>query len=387
LGFESRQVASLPSSEIRKIFNAANAMTDVVHLEIGDPDFNTPEHIVEAAYRAALAGATHYTATAGTPEVKEAVATKFLRDNGIVCDPAAEVIVSVGAIGAVFAAVMAVTNPGDEIIVTDPNWPNYVSHIMLPGGRLVPLPLREENGFRASLDDIRAVTTDRTKALIINSPNNPTGSVLSAEELLEIGEFCVAKNILVISDEVYEKIIYGKKHFSLGSVPEFRESVVTVNSLSKTYAMTGWRLGFACGPKSVIGNMVKVQEAATSCVSAVVQKAAVAALNGPQEPVDRMVTAYARRRKFFVDGLNKVPGFSCLKPDGAFYAYPNIKAFGMPSFELAMALLKEAGVATVHGSGLGQFGEGYLRMSFATSDANLHEALRRIEGFARSRLG
>ncbi len=387
MGFESRQVASLPSSEIRKIFNAANTMTDVVHLEIGDPDFNTPEHISRAAYEAALAGATHYTATTGTPEVREAVADKFRRDNGIACDPATEVIVSVGAIGAVFAAVMAVTNPGDEIVVTDPNWPNYVSHIMLPGGRLVPLPLREENGFRASLDDIKTVTTTRTKALIINSPNNPTGSVLGKEELLAIGEFCAEHNILVISDEVYEKIIYGKEHFSLGSVPEFKEFVVTINSLSKTYAMTGWRLGFACGPKSVLANMVKVQEAATSCVSAVVQKAAVAALRGPQEPVAEMVRAYARRREFFVDGLNKIPGFSCIKPDGAFYAYPNVKAFGMPSFELAMALLNEVRVATVHGSGLGQFGEGYLRMSFATSDENLREALRRLEKFARARLG
>jgi len=387
LGFESKQVASLPSSEIRKIFNAANAMMDVIHLEIGDPDFNTPEHISRAAYEAALAGATHYTATTGTPEVREAVAEKFRRDNGIPCDPATEVIVSVGAIGAVFAAVMAVTNPCDEIVVTDPNWPNYVSHIMLPGGRLVPLPLREENGFRASLDDIKAVTTSRTKALIINSPNNPTGSVLSKDELLEIGEFCAAHNILVISDEVYEKIIYGKEHFSLGSVPEFKEFVVTVNSLSKTYAMTGWRLGFACGPRAVMANMVKVQEAATSCVSAVVQKAAVAALRGPQEPVAEMVKAYARRREFFVDGLNRIPGFSCIKPDGAFYAYPNVRAFGMPSFELAMALLNEVRVATVHGSGLGQFGEGYVRMSFATSDENLREALRRLDRFARARLG
>ena len=387
MGFESKQVASLPSSEIRKIFNAANAMMDVIHLEIGDPDFNTPEHISRAAYEAALAGATHYTATTGTPEVREAVAEKFRRDNGIPCDPATEVIVSVGAIGAVFAAVMAVTNPCDEIVVTDPNWPNYVSHIMLPGGRLVPLPLREENGFRASLDDIKAVTTSRTKALIINSPNNPTGSVLSKDELLEIGEFCAAHNILVISDEVYEKIIYGKEHFSLGSVPEFKEFVVTVNSLSKTYAMTGWRLGFACGPRAVMANMVKVQEAATSCVSAVVQKAAVAALRGPQEPVAEMVKAYARRREFFVDGLNRIPGFSCIKPDGAFYAYPNVRAFGMPSFELAMALLNEVRVATVHGSGLGQFGEGYVRMSFATSDENLREALRRLDRFARARLG
>lgn len=378
-------VRAMPPSEIRKIFNAASSMLDVMHLEIGDPDFPTPAHVVEAAYRAARDGFTHYTATAGTLELREAVAAKLLKDNGISCDPSAEIIVTVGAVGAIQNACLAVLNPGDEVIVTEPNWPNYVAQVMLSGARPVPLPLHESLGFAPDLDELRSKITQKTRMIIINSPNNPTGSVLPKKLLLELAEVALRHDLFILCDEVYEKIIYdGNTHFSLGSVPELREHVITVNALSKTYAMTGWRVGYAAGPKDVIEGITKLQEASASCVSSVVQKAALAALTGPQEVVTEMVRVYAERRDMIVNGLENVRGFKVTRPGGAFYVFPNIKEMGMSSFDFAMKLLTEARVAVVHGGGLGQSGEGHVRISFSVSDDTIREALRRITGWVDS---
>jgi len=378
----------MPPSEIRKIFNAAGSMTDVMHLEIGDPDFPTPPHIVEAAYKAARDGFTHYTATCGTMETREAVAAKMYRDNGIKCDPSSEVIVTVGAVGAIMAACMAVLNPGDEAIVTDPNWPNYIAQIIMAGAKPVELPLRESNGFAPDLDELKAKITPRTRMIIMNTPNNPCGSVFPRETLMGIGELAVKNNILVLCDEVYEKILYdGNSHFSLASVPEFGDHVLTVNALSKTYAMAGWRVGYAVGPASVISGMAKVMEASASCVSSVVQKAAVAALTGPQDCVSEMVATYRRRRDMIVEGLKKVPGIRALAPGGAFYVFPNISSFGLSSYDFAMTLLKEAKVAVVHGAGLGSAGEGHVRISFSVADDVIAEALRRLAAWAELRQG
>ncbi len=377
----SRNVGRIPGSGIRKMFDAAAGLAGVIHLEAGDPDFDTPPHIIEAAHKAAVRGDTHYAPTAGKPRLREAIARKLRDDNQIQCEPS-QVVVTVGAVGAVAAACLAVLDPGDEVIVPDPHWPNYIGLILMAGGIPVPLRLREELGFAPDLDELSDAVTEKTKILVLNSPNNPTGGVISETALREIGRIALERDILVISDEVYEKIIFDDtKHFSPGSVPELKNHVLTVNGLSKTFAMTGWRIGYACGPKTLIDTMVRIFENSVSSVSSVVQEAALAALTGPQEPVRQMVKAYRRRRDLVLSGLAEIPGISCFKPLGAFYVWPGIKAFGVDSMKFALSLLNEAKVAVVPGSALGEYGEGYIRMSYANSEENLQEALRRMKEF------
>jgi len=381
----SRVVTSVPPSGIRKIFDAANKMSDVVHFEIGDPDFRTPAHVIEAADKAARDGFTHYTATAGYPELREAIAAKFARDNGIRCEPG-QVIVTVGAVGSIFAACLTLLNAGDEVVMTDPSWPNYVAQIRIAGAVPVKLPLRESLGFNPDLDELRSKITPRTRLIIINSPNNPCGSVMSKETLLGIGEIALEHDIIVLCDEVYEKTLYdGNVHFSLASDPRYRDHVITVNAFSKTYAMTGWRCGYATGPSEIIAGMIKVMEASASCVSSVVQKAAVAALTGPQDDVVRMVETYRHRRDLMLKGLREIPEIRVLNPGGAFYVFPNIGGFGLSAEDFAMKLLNEARVAVVHGSGIGEHGEGHVRMAFCVADDLIVEGIRRIAEWARSR--
>lgn len=378
---QSDVVRAMPSSEIRKIFNAANQMTDVMHLEIGDPDFASPPHVIEAAYRAARDGYTHYTATSGTPEIREAIAEKFRRDNGIDAEPG-NCIMTVGAVGALLCACIAVLNPGDEVIVTDPYWSNYSGQIAMAGAKIISVPLKESLDFAPDLEELESKITSRTRMILYNTPNNPCGSVLPKEVLLGIGDIALKHDLVILADEVYEKIIYdGHIHFSLASVPEYRDHVITVNSCSKTYAMTGWRAGFVTGPAHLIAAMTKVQEANSSCISSVVQKAALAALTGPEDYVKAMVETYKGRRDMIVDSLAKIPGMKTVKPRGAFYVFPNVQAYGMSSFDFAMRLLKEARVALVHGAGFGEYGEGHIRISFSAADETIAEALRRLAAF------
>jgi aminotransferase len=378
---QSDIVTAMPPSEIRKIFNAANQMTDVMHLEIGDPDFATPPHVIEAAHRAARDGFTHYTGTSGIPEVREAIAEKFQRDNGIVADPG-NCMMTVGAVGALLCACMATLNPGDEVIVTDPYWSNYSGQIAIAGGKIVSVPLRESLGFAPDLEELESKITPRTRMILYNTPNNPSGSVLPKDVLMGIGEIALKHDLIVLADEVYEKIIYdGNTHFSLASIPEYRDHVITVNSCSKTYAMTGWRAGLATGPAELIAGMTKVQEANSSCVSAVVQKAALAALTGPQDCVKEMVEVYTRRRDMILQRLAEIPGLATVRPGGAFYVFPNVQAYGMSSFDFTMRLLREARVALVHGAGFGKYGEGHVRISFSVADEVIAEALRRLAAF------
>lgn len=382
----SQAAMGLPVSEIRKIMTLAGQTKDVIHLEVGDPDFSTAPHIIEAANAAAVRGDTHYTAAKGIPLLLTAIAEKLRRDNGIACDPATEVITSIGATGISLLTCLATVNPGDEVIVTDPNWPYYDGHVAMAGGRLVRIPLRQELGFSLDVDELRSKVTPRTKLIILNSPNNPCGTILSEDTLRAVGEMALEKDLLIMSDEVYEKIIFdGKKHFSLGSIPELRDRVITVNSMSKGYAMTGWRLGYACGPKAVVDAMTTIQEFTSACVATPVQRAALAALTGPQDVVAAMTAAYERRRDLVFAGLKEIQGFTCVKPEGAFYAFPDVSALGMNSFDFAMTLLRETGVAVVHGSGLGQYGEGHIRISYSTSDENLRTALARMKEFASAR--
>ena len=379
----SDAATGLPEGQLGKVLASIGRGRDVIHLEVGDPDFKTPPHIIEAANRAALQGDTHYTGIRGIRALREAIAAKFDRENGIKCDPSTEVIVGIGATGVLFLACVAALNPGDEVIVADPYWPYYEGHVALPGASLVCVPLRKDSGFTLDVDELRSRVTPRTKMVILNSPNNPTGSILHKDTLLKIGEIAEEYDLLIVSDEVYEKFIFdGEEHFSLGSVPELKERVLTVNALSKTYAMTGWRLGYACGPKPLIDAMVSVQEYMVSCVPSMIQRAGVAALTGPQDVVGEMARVYERRRDLVFEGLNAIPGVKCVKPKGAFYAFPDISAFGMSSFDFAVALGKKAGVSVVHGAGMGKNGEGHIRISYSTSDENLVEALARIKGFA-----
>ena len=284
----SDAATGLPEGQLGKVLASIGRGRDVIHLEVGDPDFKTPPHIIEAANRAALQGDTHYTGIRGIRALREAIAAKFDRENGIKCDPSTEVIVGIGATGVLFLACVAALNPGDEVIVADPYWSYYEGHVALPGASLVCVPLRKDSGFTLDVDELRSRVTPRTKMVILNSPNNPTGSILHKDTLLKIGEIAEEYDLLIVSDEVYEKFIFdGEEHFSLGSVPEAKERVLTVNALSKTYAMTGWRLGYACGPKPLIDAMVSVQEYMVSCV-AVNPAGRRCSLTGPQDVVGEM---------------------------------------------------------------------------------------------------
>lgn len=355
---------------------------DAVRLEMGEPDFTTPEPYMEAAFAAARRGATHYTPTSGIRELRGAIATRLRADYGLEVDPDREVLVSVGAVGALGVACLAVVRPGDEVLVPDPGWPVYRSQIALAGGVAVPVPLREEMAFHMQAEDVESHITARTRALILNSPHNPTGAVLSEEETRRIAEVAHRHRLTVISDEVYEKLLYdGRRHFSLACIPEIRPQVITVSGVSKTYAMTGWRLGYAHASAEIISAMGRIQECLASCPASVSQHAALAAIGGDQGPVAEMREQYDRRRRFLVEGLNRLPGISCLMPEGAFYVFPSVKALGRPSAELAQELLVRARVVVVPGSGFGDAGEGYLRLSYATSLEALQAAVQRIESF------
>jgi aspartate/methionine/tyrosine aminotransferase len=380
----SERVSWLPASPIRAMMAQAAGYSDAIHLEVGEPDFTTPEPYMEAAFAAARGGATHYTPTVGMPQLRRAIADRLLADYGLEVDPEREILVSVGAVGALAVACLAVIQPGDEVLVPDPGWPVYRSQVALAGGVVVPVPLREENGFHMRAEDVAARITPRTRALIINSPHNPTGAVLSEGELRQIAEVAHSRGLVIISDEVYEKLLYdGRRHFPMACIPEMRSQVITVSGVSKTYAMTGWRLGFAHAAPEVVSAMARIQECLASCPASVSQHAALAALAGDQGPVARMRAEYDQRRRFLVRELNRLPGVSCLMPEGAFYAFPNVAALGRPSAQLAQELLVRARVVTVPGSGFGNSGEGYLRLSYATSLEVLQEALRRLEMFLR----
>lgn len=378
----SERVLSLPASPIRAMMAQAARYPDAIRLEMGEPDFTTPEPYLEAAFAAARGGGTHYTPTAGLPALRQAIADRVRADYGLTLDPHREVMVAVGAVGALAAACLAVIQPGDEVLVPDPGWPVYRSQVALAGGVVVPVPLREENGFHVRPEDLEARITPRTRAVIVNSPHNPTGAVLSEGEVRQIAAVADRHGLVVISDEVYEKLVYdGRRHFPMACIPEMRSRVITISAASKTYAMTGWRLGYAYARPEFISAMARVQECLVSCPASVSQHAALAALAGDQGPVERMRAEYDRRRRFLVEGLRRLPGVSCPVPEGAFYVFPNVKGLGRPSAELAQDLLVRARVVTVPGSGFGAAGEGYLRLSYATSLEALQEALDRLERF------
>ncbi|MBS7632371.1 pyridoxal phosphate-dependent aminotransferase [Candidatus Bathyarchaeota archaeon] len=360
-------------------------MTDkksqTIYLSVGEPDFTPPRHILDACTKAALEGKTHYAPTNGIAELREELTKKAASDYGLTYDPASEILVTIGATEAIFLALMSLVNPGDEVITTDPGFFLYAPGIRLVGGVPVSIPLLEKNDFKPSIDDVTSLITKRSRVIILNFPNNPTGAVLSYDEIAALAKVAVEHDLIVISDEVYEKIIYdGAKHYCLAAFPGMRERTLVVNSFSKTYAMTGMRLGYVYGPKELIAALWLVHQYVTACVDTVAQYAALAALRGPQESVSQMVREFDRRRRLVCKRLNEIKGIECGIPKGAFYAFPNIRALGKTSEAFAEFLMKEADVATVPGSAFGSRGEGYIRISYAAAYEQLVDALDRIEG-------
>jgi aspartate aminotransferase len=354
----------------------------VVHLEIGEPDFPTPAHIVDAAKQALDSGWTHYGPTQGLPELREAIAAQVSRTRGIQVGPE-HVSVVPGGKPIIFFPMLALLEPGDEVIYPNPGFPIYESMINFLGAKAVAMPLEESRGFSFDLDLFRDRLTDRTKMVILNSPQNPTGGVIPREDLKALAEMLVDRDVIVLSDEIYSRIYYGNEApASITSFPGMIEKTIILDGFSKTYAMTGWRMGYGVMPTWLVEAVNKLMVNSNSCTASFTQRAGVAAVNGPQDCVESMVAEFHRRRDAICKGLNEVPGFRCPIPGGAFYAFPNVTGTGMSSKELADLLLYDAGVSCLNGGCFGQYGDGYIRFSYANSLENLEEAVRRIKAVA-----
>src|SRR5437588_1904845 len=357
----------------------------VIHLEIGEPDFPTPENIIEAAYGALHADYTHYTPAGGILEVRGTVAGFLNRRLGTDVQPL-EVGLVPGSKNVVLFTLLSCVEPGDEVILPDPGYPVYESLVRFIEARPVPIRLREEKGFRMDLDELASLVTDRTRLLIVNTPQNPTGGVLTKEDVEYISRLAVERDLLVLSDEIYSQIIYGEfQHTSLLAQPGMRERTVLLDGMSKAYAMCGWRLGCGVAPRELAARMETLMINTSSCAAAFTQMAAIEALTSPESDraVKRMVGEFQGRRDLMVDGLNRLPGVRCARPDGAFYAFPNIEGTGLDEKELAERLLNEAGVAVLAGTAFGAGGKGYLRLAYTQSDAAIGEALQRMEAFLK----
>jgi len=350
---------------------------DVVHLEIGEPDFDTPANIVEAGARALKEGWTHYGPSAGLPELRTAIAD-YLNISRNTTFTAENVIVTPGGKPVMFFVILALLEAGDEAIYPNPGFPIYESMINFTGATAVPSPIRESNQFALDVDELAGLITQRTKLLIINSPANPTSGMLDASDLGRIAELAVKHDLIVLSDEIYSEILYEGEHVSISTFPGMAERTVVLDGFSKTYAMTGWRLGYGAMPLELVGPINKLMVNSVSCTSVAVQRAGLEALTGPQDDMHAMVAAFRKRRDLMVAGLNAIPGISCLNPKGAFYVFPNITDTGKSSRDFADLLLNEYGVAALAGTSFGSYGEGYLRLSYANSEANLQKALDRI---------
>ena len=355
----------------------------VIHLEIGEPDFPTPDNIVEAAYGAMHADYTHYTPAGGILEVRQAVADFLNRRLGTDVQPL-EVVMVPGSKNVLLFTLLSCDEPGDEVILPDPGYPVYESLVRFIGARPVPIRLREERDFRMDLDELASLVTDRTRLLIVNTPQNPTGGVLTRDDVEFISRLAVERDLLVLSDEIYSQITYGDfEHVSLLAQPGMRERTVLLDGMSKAYAMCGWRLGYGVAPRELAAKMETLMINSSSCAAAFTQMAAIEAFSAPESDraVKMMVGEFQRRRDLMVDGLNRIPGFRCARPEGAFYAFPNVEGTGMDEKEMADRLLTEAGVAVLPGTAFGEGGKGYIRLAYTQSDDNLTEALRRVERF------
>ncbi|MBK7917383.1 MAG: pyridoxal phosphate-dependent aminotransferase [Chloroflexi bacterium] len=381
----SHLLHNIPSSPTLAVNDKAKALQlaghDVIALAGGDPDFPTPPHIVEAAYRAMLDGATHYPAPMiGIPAALEAITAKMERENGVmVDDPRHQIIITPGGKWGLYLALTAVLNPGDEVLILEPHWVSYPPMITLAGGVPVPVSLPADDNFRITAAALRARLTPRTKALMVNNPCNPTGRVLTPEELAAIVAVATEADLYVIADEIYEKLVFdGRSHLSIAAAPGMAERTLTVNGLTKSYAMTGWRLGWLVGPAPIIKLATRLNSQAVSCAATFSMHACVAALNGPQDIIAEMRDAYQARRDFMVKALNEIEGVACRSIEGAFYLFPSFPGSGKNSLELADALLDKAQIAGVPGIAFGQSGEGHVRFAISTAVHDLERAVERL---------
>jgi aspartate/methionine/tyrosine aminotransferase len=372
-----------------EVLNKARALErqgkQIIHLEIGEPDFDTPANIVEAAVEALHKGWTHYGPSAGLPDLRQTIAEEVSRTRGVKCS-SDEVVVVPGGKPIIFFTILSLIDAGDEVIYPNPGFPIYESMINYIGGRAVPIRLREERDFGLDVNELASLITDRTKLIIINSPQNPTGGVLSKKDIHEIADAIGGRNILVLSDEIYNRLIFEGEHYSIMSVPGFKDRTILLDGFSKTYAMTGWRMGYGVMRADLAAHVTRLMTNSNSCTASFTQVAGIKAIRGDQTSVTKMCAEFRRRRDAFVAGLNRIKGFSCRMPKGAFYVFPNIQKTGWPSKKLADALLDDAGIACLSGTAFGDFGEGYLRFSVANSLENLNKALERIGQWAAKNL-
>jgi aspartate/methionine/tyrosine aminotransferase len=356
---------------------------EIIHLEIGEPDFDTPRHIVEAGIRALQEGYTHYGPTPGLPVLREAIARNSREVRGIDTDPS-HVVVTPGAKPIMFYVILALAEPGVEVIYPNPGFPIYESMIRFSGATPVPMRLIEEKGYHPDLDDLASRITERTRLIIINSPENPCGSALTRSELETIANLVKERNDLyVMSDEIYKDILYTGEHYSIATFPEMPQRTIILDGFSKSYAMTGWRLGYGIMPPELVPHVTRLAVNSVSCAASFSQRAAIAALDGPQDDVQTMAAEFSRRRTLIAQGLRSIPGINCPEPEGAFYAFPSIKGTGLSSHEFEERALSEAGVALLSGSAFGEYGEGYVRLSYANSQENIKKALERLDQFVR----
>jgi aminotransferase len=376
----SQRANSIQPSGIRKFFDLLSSIDGVISLGVGEPDYTTPWHIRESAIESIEKGQTMYTSNSGMPELRRELARYLRGEYNVDYDPASEILITVGCSEALDLTMRAIVDPGDEVIIPDPCFVAYGSCVTLAGGKPVHIPTYEKNNFEITAKDIEDRLTDKTRAILIGYPSNPTGAVMSRKKLADIAALALKHNLTVISDEIYSKLVYGAEFTCFASLPEMKEHAVFLGGFSKAFAMTGWRVGYAAAPKEIIAAMTKIHQYTMMCVSTMSQMAAIEALKGEQESVTEMVEDYNRRRQVIVKGFRDI-GLNCYEPKGAFYAFPSIKCTGMTSEEFAEKLLAEEKVAVVPGSAFGKCGEGYIRCCYATSLADIEEALKRMGRF------
>lgn len=376
----SKTVVSLKKSGIRKFFDIVSEMKDVISLGVGEPDFDTPWHIREEGIYALEKGKTFYTSNAGLKELRVEIDNYLKRTQNISYNPATEIIVTVGGSEAIDIGLRAMVNAGDEVIIPQPSYVSYEPCAILAGAKPVIIDLKAENEFRLTAEELKNAITDKTKILILPFPNNPTGAIMERKDLEEIAKVCIENDIYVISDEIYGELSYKEKHISIASIAGMKERTILINGFSKAYAMTGWRLGYACGPKEIIEQMAKIHQYAIMCAPTTSQYSAVEALKKGDDDVKLMRESYNQRRRFLMNAFKEI-GLECFEPYGAFYVFPSIKEFGMTSEEFAMKFLEEEHVAVVPGTAFGDSGEGFLRISYAYSIENLKRAMERLKRF------
>src|SRR5713226_7873901 len=385
----ARRMLRLGTETAFEVLNKARALerqgNNIIHLEIGEPDFDTPRNVVEAGVDALRKGWTHYGPAAGLAELRQSIAEYVSRTRGVKVT-SEEVVVVPGGKPIIFFAILALIDEGDEVIYPNPGFPIYESMIHYVGGKAVPIHLREESDFSLDVDELAALITDHTKLIILNSPHNPTGGVMQRRDVEQLAKVIGDRNILVLSDEIYSRLLFEGEHFSIMSMPGMQERTILLDGFSKTYAMTGWRMGYGVMRADLAAHITRLMTNSNSCTASFTQMAGIEALRGDQSSVDHMCAEFKRRRDVFVAGLNKIKGFSCRLPKGAFYVFPNITKTGWKSKPLADALLEQAGVAALSGTAFGDFGEGYLRFSVANSLENLNQALEQIDGWTKRNL-